>query len=160
MDDLEVEEEKLIERVISVNRVAKVVKGGRRFSFSAMVVVGDGKGRIGIGLGKAREVPIAISKGASIAKKGLITIPLNGTTLPYTIIGRFGRSKVLLRPASSGTGIIASPLVRAVMQVLGVRDVLTKSLGNDNPINVAYAVIEGLKEMVYLQKKERLKEAG
>lgn len=153
-------EKELIEKVICINRVAKVVKGGRRFSFSALVVIGDGKGKTGVGLGKAKEVPMAISKGAALAKKNLIEVPLKGSTFPYAIIGRFGRAKVLIRPASPGTGIVAGAAVRAVMQALGVRDVLTKSLGSDNAINVVYAVMEALKQIVFLEKKEKLQKAG
>lgn len=153
-------QEGLTEKVVSINRVAKVVKGGRRFGFTALVVVGDGKGKVGVGLGKAKEVPVAISKGVALAKKNLIEVPLKGPTFPYTIIGRYGRGKVLIRPASPGTGIIAGTVVRAVMQALGVRDVLTKSLGSDNAINVIYAVIEALKQSISFTEKEKLRKAG
>lgn len=137
----------LEERVVRINRVAKVVKGGRRFSFSAVVVVGDGNGHVGIGLGKAGEVPEAIRKGVEDAKKKLIAIPLYGTTIPHEVRHDFGATTIVLRPASQGTGVVAGGSVRAVVQAAGVRDILSKTLGSTNPVNVVSATYRALRSL-------------
>lgn len=143
--------DELQERVVNITRVSKVVKGGRRFGFRALVIVGDGAGRVGIGIGKAREVPLAIRKGSDRAKKSMVTVALAGNTIPHEALVKFGAAKVLLKPASPGTGVIAGGGVRAIVQVTGIRDILSKSMGSDNVCNVVMATFIALRDMKDVQ---------
>lgn len=147
MEKIDLENLKLTEQIIKVKRVAKVIKGGRRFSFSALVAVGDGAGHVGIGLGKAREVTNAVQKAVEQAKKNIFRVPLKGTTIPHEVIAKYGAAKVLLKPASPGTGVIAGNVMRAILECAGIKDILTKVLRSNNAINIARATVLGLQKM-------------
>src|ERR1051325_7816178 len=150
----------MIDKVVHINRVTMVVKGGKNFSFSALVVVGDGKGKVGFGSGKAKEVPAAIKKGIEIAKKNMISIAMSGTTIPHAIVGHYGAGKVLLKPASEGTGVIAGGPVRAILESAGIQNILTKSLGTANPHNVVKATFDALKQLRTEDQYKNLRGTG
>lgn len=153
----ETNEKTLIEKIVNVKRVVKVVKGGRRFSFNALVVVGDGEGEIGVGFGKANEISLAIAKGVELAKKHMIEVPISENTIPCQIIGKHGAARVLLKPARPGTGIVAGGPIRAIFETAGVKDILTKALGSSNPINNVYAAVEGIKEIGKILKRVKIR---
>ena len=156
MDELEQQTPELIEKVVTINRCAKVVKGGRRFSFSALVVVGDESGHVGFGYGKANQVAEAIRKGVDQAKKSLIAVPMTGSTIPHKIVGAYGAAKILLKPASPGTGITAGGGARAILELSGIKDISAKSLGSNNPLNVVKATVDGLTRMKQQKDLEKL----
>lgn len=157
MQRFETQKSDMIERVVHISRVAKVVKGGKRFSFSALVVVGDGNGRVGWGLGKAREVPQAIKKATEYAKREMIRVPVVGETIPHEVFGRYGAGKIVMKPASLGTGVIAGGPVRAVVEAAGIHNILTKSLGTSNPHNVIKATMQGLSQLIAPETKIRMR---